>query len=966
LDQIVFDDPEISFHRHQMLDALPLPHDAVLEWGMMGYGNDDSSWVDDETPAEAAVWDPKRWCSFSEMYSDVCASLAAKEAALRGKEAFEMPGWGASVDIRTDRYALWIAKDCWRQDTSVGIVPGAPESLCAAFVYHYGGQALAGYEAYSSWEMDPANPPSSPTAYFIDDETPYEPVFSPVPPESPDGMGGVEGKEEGAELSELSERLSHMNMIALVEEGREDVLPPAPPEPPDKPDGGLTRVLRTEPGVERTTLGEEVCWEDGDWENEEWVDELERSHMKQREWNEAQQTWTEASETWQTVVAVVREADRVDREGGGSVEPCTPTEVRNETVEQPSGTRMDPDGGAIPQQKPEAELLTVQARQLPEQAKLSVMDAKVAPPYPAYGKDHLEVVPGEQSAPVVGEEPVLGGALGDGGLGSGATTILVPSLVDKASPSATRDEIADLKLHLMDVADINVKPGVIRAGRRRREGTVVQHRPYSPPVDSVSEARTVLHLAPRRPPDMEEATEAVRPATAVVDEYERVSLDPATGQTFCSAYMHGYALPQDLMDRFDKENVETLRHKTACTIADIRKRSHECKVFPDVGAGPSIIGRHIVDAMRLKVHDWAGEGRLRAANGSVLREDGIVHVPIMLDNLHLVRHTCRVVPAFTEGIILGNDFLKPHEAVVDFRRDLVTIKGAEEPVNFFCRTHPWGIVRTIEDLLVPAGASVRVLARVGPRMSPWFTPDMDVWVEPNKHLPLERGVAVAKSLGTVDEHKTVVVEVCNPHEADSMLSAGTNVGKLEKPNIQEDARLAVLDMEEVRSHAAAGGTVSPVFMLKPDDPAATVIPPGLDLVEAGATKDTSFENLVEDEEDLAPPPVHEHVRLERGSTSGASGANLFGAGAVNPALMQNWAPSGMTLKLTIGPGLLGGAPPRSRQRRDRRRSSEDRPAASSGTSAPAAVASRHSVVRTILDADFEPLGVIDECEGEAQ
>jgi len=92
------------------------------------------------------------------------------------------------------------------------------------------------------------------------------------------------------------------------------------------------------------------------------VDKLERSHFKQREWKEAKQVWTEASETWQTVVAVARE---VDREGGGGVGSCAPTEVRNKTVEQPSGTRMDPDGGAISQQKPEAELLTVQARQLP-------------------------------------------------------------------------------------------------------------------------------------------------------------------------------------------------------------------------------------------------------------------------------------------------------------------------------------------------------------------------------------------------------------------------------------------------------------------------------------------------------------------------------------------------------------------------------------------------------------------------
>jgi len=195
------------------------------------------------------------------------------------------------------------------------------------------------------------------------------------------------------------------------------------------------------------------------------------------------------------------------------------------------------------------------------------MDAKVAPPYPAHGKGHLEVVPGEQSAPVVGEEPVLGGALGDGGLGSGATTILAPSLVDKASPSDTKDELADLKLHLMDVADNNVKPGVIRAGRRRREGTVVQHQPRPPPVDSVTEARTVLHLAHRRPSDsLDEATEAVRPDTGVVDEYERVSLDPVTGQTFCSAYMHGYALTPDLMDRFDTENVETMKTRSTMRI----------------------------------------------------------------------------------------------------------------------------------------------------------------------------------------------------------------------------------------------------------------------------------------------------------------------------------------------------------------------------------------------------------------
>jgi hypothetical protein len=76
--------------------------------------------------------------------------------------------------------------------------------------------------------------------------------------------GEMDAKEEGAALSELSERLGHMNMIALVEEGQEDMLPPAPPEPPDEPDGGLTSVLLTETGVERTTLGAEVCWEDGD------------------------------------------------------------------------------------------------------------------------------------------------------------------------------------------------------------------------------------------------------------------------------------------------------------------------------------------------------------------------------------------------------------------------------------------------------------------------------------------------------------------------------------------------------------------------------------------------------------------------------------------------------------------------------------------------------------------------------
>ena len=153
---------------------------------------------------------------------------------------------------------------------------------------------------------------------------------------------------------------------------------------------------------------------------------------------------------------------------------------------------------------------------------------------------------------------------------------------------------------------------------------------------------------------------------------------------------------------------------------------------------------------------------------------------------HWFKHDCVIAEISNDGL-LGVDFMKSHEVVIDFANNKVSCSGQVLPARFkqlhnrICR------VSLSETTVIPASSRVLLKGQTSKPLAD------GMWmIEPLDHSPGYQTLLTAKVL-TKASGSTIPVEIMNPSESEIKLEKFTNLGYASR--VQEDDLLCTLGVE---------------------------------------------------------------------------------------------------------------------------------------------------------------------------
>ena len=220
----------------------------------------------------------------------------------------------------------------------------------------------------------------------------------------------------------------------------------------------------------------------------------------------------------------------------------------------------------------------------------------------------------------------------------------------------------------------------------------------------------------------------------------------------------------------------------------------------DSGAGASIIGSALVEELGLPVEapqvSKPGE-YLRSASGEYMKLSGTAWVEFMYENGVTARWACHVVPNFTHGLLLGNDYLDECEAEFSFKQKTFMARGFEVPIPLLFSSQAKGVLVVDEEVKVPGSSRVLMLVRAAPGGVPrWYKEGMTVEIERTEAVMEEKGCVIAAAWDVFSPEGTVIVQVANPHPEPVVLSEGYPIAQYGRPDILEGATISLLNPEE--------------------------------------------------------------------------------------------------------------------------------------------------------------------------
>ena len=168
------------------------------------------------------------------------------------------------------------------------------------------------------------------------------------------------------------------------------------------------------------------------------------------------------------------------------------------------------------------------------------------------------------------------------------------------------------------------------------------------------------------------------------------------------------------------------------------------------------------------------EMRIYAANGGTLECVGQTTIPIEIGGKTFSQKAA-VVKDFPFELLLNNDFLNKVEAIINFPKKTLEMKGIAAPIKVE-RHHQWATV--IEERIVPPRSEMILLTRIDKK---WRAEDKPLLFELNEELAGKKKILIAKSIISGKE-ELVLVKICNPTLEEVKIQCDMKLGTLELCN----------------------------------------------------------------------------------------------------------------------------------------------------------------------------------------
>ena len=173
-------------------------------------------------------------------------------------------------------------------------------------------------------------------------------------------------------------------------------------------------------------------------------------------------------------------------------------------------------------------------------------------------------------------------------------------------------------------------------------------------------------------------------------------------------------------------------------------------------------------------------------------------------------------------------------------------------------------MRVVSRVEIPARAMDWKLRVQVDRVPPWYQAGMSVELEPDKELPLIRGVMASRTWGQMEDGTCeMIVQLVNPHDDAVTLEPHDPVGRLIPVDVQPGAPLILLNREEVLEAQRIGG---------PDAIAPCLLQAGGALTKDGTVDLTML--VLPDAEGDGAPPERTHLVAEDGDLEQAMPAGV--------------------------------------------------------------------------------------------
>ena len=156
----------------------------------------------------------------------------------------------------------------------------------------------------------------------------------------------------------------------------------------------------------------------------------------------------------------------------------------------------------------------------------------------------------------------------------------------------------------------------------------------------------------------------------------------------------------------------------------------------------------------------------------------------------LVQHTVIVADIADDGI-LGTDFLRQHQIIIDFGRKQVICDGENIAARIRCGQDRCSRIIVAENTTIPANSRTVIPTKAVKPLS-----EGEWMVEPLSHTPGNQPILTARTLVQTCG-RNVPVEVLNPTDEDVVLFKYTNIGLVSK--VTQPDILCSIDVDEKSS-----------------------------------------------------------------------------------------------------------------------------------------------------------------------
>jgi hypothetical protein len=300
----------------------------------------------------------------------------------------------------------------------------------------------------------------------------------------------------------------------------------------------------------------------------------------------------------------------------------------------------------------------------------------------------------------------------------------------------------------------------------------------------------------------------------------------------------------------------------------IQPFEQEMEVFVDSGAALSIISAELVTDLQLSllpVSDILNPNTyLRTVSGEFMAVSGRARLHFTMGDGVTVEWTCLVVPSFSQGVLLGVDFLVGTEAVMDFGENLLMLPqdGTPGAVPIITASGQKGLIAVEQPIVL--GPRMRVITRAHSLqpLPAWCTPGRTVELNMTKHCKLHSGILMARSWGHwVDG--AIPIRLINPHYHEIWVYPDEALGYMEcaASSIKVGGVITLLNPGRNNEGRQRGLERTPITPAVPIHGIDVTQPQEADLQEAlppGRDFSTrAFENLAADE---SPEERRDRVR----------------------------------------------------------------------------------------------------------